>query len=468
MRERGGYREQTSIVHTVAVLDAGERFEAAERVLALSRMPKWYRWLIGFLVALLAALVVAMVWVPWQQTAAGYGRVIAFTPLERQQVIEAPIKGVIEAWLVKEGQSVEAGQPLVRLSDNDPQYVERLLAEELTLIEQRDAAARKVISYQNKLDNVTESRDREIAGVQAKIRQYEDKIFYEQQAVAAERATLKVEEANLVRVTELKREGLVSARDLELAQLKVETSRAKVESAKAMLRIGQNALTGEKAYLEKVKTDAAAKISEAEAQLHDASSSEAKAKAEVLKLRVRLTRQQAQLVVAPRAGTVLRLMAAENAQQIKEGDPLLVLVPRTDQRAVEIWVDGQDMPLIHAGAKVRLQFEGWPALQFSGWPSVAVGTFGGIVAFVDVLDDGKGNFRAVILPDPEDDPWPTAQNLRQGVKVQGWVMLNEVSIGFEIWRLINGFPPSLPSAPADKDAKDKGTKDTGGADEKTE
>ena len=50
---------------------------------------------------------------------------------------------------------------------------------------------------------------------------------------------------------------------------------------------------------------------------------------------------------------------------------------------MELWARGNDAPLITPGRKVRLQFEGWPAVQFAGWPSVAVGTFGGIVGVVD-------------------------------------------------------------------------------------
>lgn len=437
---------------------------ASQEILELALIPRILRGVIFILLLFLLTTCAVLIWVPWQQTASGYGRVIAFTPLERQQVIEAPIKGRVDEWLVREGQRVDAGQPLVRLADNDPQYLERLQAEELTLIEQRDAAERKVTAYQAKLDNVTSARDREVATVEAKIRQHEDKILYEQQSIQAERAALRTDEANLKRVQQLRKDGLVSARDEELALLKVETSRTKVESARAMLRIGQSALTAERAYLEKIRNDASAKIAEAEAQLQDATSSEAKSRAELLKLRVRLTRQQAQVVSAPRAGTILRLLVADNAQQIKEGDPLLVLVPDTDQRAVELWVDGMDMPLVQPNAKVRLQFEGWPALQFSGWPSVAVGTFGGVVSFVDALDDGKGRFRVVISPDPDDDPWPDTQYLRQGVKAQGWVLLAEVSIGYEVWRHINGFPASLPTPPdtspdkpKSKDKKDGGS-----------
>ena len=36
-------------------------------------------------------------------------------------------------------------------------------------------------------------------------------------------------------------------------------------------------------------------------------------------------------------------------------------------------------------------------MQFAGWPSVAVGTFGGRVAFVDPADDGGGDFRVLVV-----------------------------------------------------------------------
>ncbi|MEM7457372.1 MAG: toxin secretion protein, partial [Planctomycetota bacterium] len=84
------------------------------------------------------------------------------------------------------------------------------------------------------------------------------------------------------------------------------------------------------------------------------------------------------------------------------------------------------------------QFEGWPAVQFAGWPSVAVGTFGGVVASVDATDNGKGQFRVLVTPG--DAEWPSDRYLRQGVRANGWVMLREVSLGYEIWRQLNGFP----------------------------
>ena len=92
---------------------------------------------------------------------------------------------------------------------------------------------------------------------------------------------------------------------------------------------------------------------------------------------------------------------------------------------------------------MRLEFEGWPAIQVAGWPEVNVGTFKGRVSFVDPTDNGRGNFRVMVIPDGVNK-WPSAQLLRQGVSTRAWILLQEVSIGYEIWRLVNGFPARLP------------------------
>jgi hypothetical protein len=126
---------------------------------------------------------------------------------------------------------------------------------------------------------------------------------------------------------------------------------------------------------------------------------------------------------------------------LKAGDEIASFVPDNSEPVVELWVSGNDMPLISEDRKVRLQFEGWPAVQFVGWPSVAVGTFGGVVTLVDPTDNGKGSFRSLVSRDPLDQPWPSTQYLRQGVRAKGWVLLNTVPLGYELWRQFNGFPP---------------------------
>ena len=175
-------------------------------------------------------------------------------------------------------------------------------------------------------------------------------------------------------------------------------------------------------------------------------SDEASASTELTRAQGRLARQMNQQITAPRDGVVLSVIARQGGELLKAGEPLLTFVPDTDARAVELLVAGNDAPLIAEGRHVRMQFEGWPAVQFTGWPSVAVGTFGGRVAWVDAADNGSGKFRIVVVPDG-DDPWPTGTYLRQGTRTNGWVLLRRVRLGFELWRLINGFPPAVADNP---------------------
>ncbi|MFZ9595734.1 MAG: efflux RND transporter periplasmic adaptor subunit, partial [Bdellovibrionia bacterium] len=167
---------------------------------------------------------------------------------------------------------------------------------------------------------------------------------------------------------------------------------------------------------------------------------EANAKAEISRIDVRLSRQTTQSVKAPMSGTILRRISGESSVLVKSGSTLAAIVPNTTSRAVELWIDGNDIPLVREGNHVRLQFAGWPAIQFSGWPSVAVGTFGGKISVVDAADGGDGNFRVLVVPN-DNEPWPSSHYLRQGIRAHGWVLLGRVRLGYELWRKFNGFPP---------------------------
>ncbi|MEL6546322.1 MAG: secretion protein HlyD, partial [Myxococcota bacterium] len=66
----------------------------------------------------------------------------------------------------------------------------------------------------------------------------------------------------------------------------------------------------------------------------------------------------------------------------------------------------------------------------------------------DALGRENGRFRIVVIPDESEENWPEARYLRQGIKAKGWVLLNQVSLGYELWRQLNGFPVSLPDQPS--------------------
>jgi multidrug efflux pump subunit AcrA (membrane-fusion protein) len=167
---------------------------------------------------------------------------------------------------------------------------------------------------------------------------------------------------------------------------------------------------------------------------------EAAAKAEVNKADINLTQQSTRVVKAPRDGTVLGILAGDVATLVKQGEAVATFLPLDAARAVELYVSGLDAPLVYPGRRLRLQFDGWPAVQFSGWPATAIGTFGGIVQSVDPSAQADGRFRVLVVED-RNDPWPEQTYVRFGSQVKGWVLLNTVRLGYELWRRLNGFPP---------------------------
>ncbi len=117
---------------------------------------------------------------------------------------------------------------------------------------------------------------------------------------------------------------------------------------------------------------------------------------------------------------------------------------------------GLDAPLVKPGAKARLQFDGWPVFQFSGWPGSAIGTFGGEVVYVEPVANATGDFNVWIRPDESDIPWPAESSARLGSRVKAWVLLEEVRLGYEMWRQLNNFPPLPTQEPTTGGAKGAG------------
>jgi biotin carboxyl carrier protein len=184
-------------------------------------------------------------------------------------------------------------------------------------------------------------------------------------------------------------------------------------------------------------------LEQSQMELAKLESDEASALADLSRFDVRLSRQEQQMISAPMDGIVVRILKTSSGgiEYVKAGEPLAIIVPEeTADRAVELWVSGNDMPWIYEKHLVALNFEGWPSIFFSGVPNASVGTFFGRVVNIDALDDGQGNFRIIVVPDKGE--WPDSRYLRQGVRVNSWVLLGDVPLGFEIWRRFNGFPPS--------------------------
>jgi len=426
--------------------------------LRLVQSPRGPRRLARLLLMAFVMTALGVMLLPWQQTASGTGQVTAYSPLERPQAIPAPITGRIVDWYGhREGSRVRKGEIIVQIQDNDPQYLARL-EQAVEQAKLKVAATKaKVAEYEFHIDQLQSYRDFTIAAAESVLEGARQKVKSAQQGLQAAQAELLAADLNYGRMKPLADEGYESDRVLDIATRELTVAKTEVAKYTADLESAKADVAAKESTRNSYRSDGDAKIAKARAEREDALGEVALAEKDLLTAQRDVARQSTQDVTSPVDGTILRLQAAAAGDQVKAGDPLFLVVPDAFQRAVEVWVDGNDATLIEPGRKVRLVFEGFPGVQFAGWPSVAVGTFGGIVDLVDASDNGQGSFRVLILPDESEEAWPGAPYLRQGVKVNGWVMLNRVPLWYEIWRKLNGFPltvaDSAPGTKIDKEIK---------------
>ncbi|MEX0818592.1 MAG: HlyD family efflux transporter periplasmic adaptor subunit [Pirellulaceae bacterium] len=454
--------------------------------LCLARSSRFARRVAKVLLAALAATFVLMAFAPWQQSINGTGDVVAFAPRERRQTIEAPIKGRVVRWgdgLVENARVVK-GQFLVEVQDLDAGYTGRLedqvrnsqqqvaAAAEQFRANQRALEAAKTIVQSFEAQRVAYLRVKEetIAAQDAYVAMAAKKVQAEQQQLIEYQAAIPQLEAEYERTKMLHSEGNISLQKLQEVARKLGEGQAKVSRAEAYVASAEAELEGKtrerRANVDKAQIaidyaignlqKATGDVSKAESDIAKSQQELNKAEKDLLDTQIKLSRQQSQIVTAPIDGFIVQITANMGSGVVKEGDLLCTIVPETQERAVQLWLSGNDVPLVTTGRHVRMQFEGWPAVQFAGWPSIAVGTFGGEIVSIDASDDGAGKFRVLVRPDTSDRPWPEDRYLRQGVRANGWVLLDRVPLWFEVWRRLNGFPPVVSQSPsAAKEGKTK-------------
>ncbi len=428
-------------------------FTASLPVLAACQTPRRVSRLARWIILLLVFLPIFMLFAPWQQNVQGVGYVSALAPSERPQTIDAPVEGRVVKWHVREGVEVEQGQLLLELADIDPRFAERLNLQQQANQAKLAAQEQQLIAYRQQIEQLKAARDMKILTMEYKHDMAGQKLRSAEESLAASRASRDTAMLQYKRLKDLLNDGLISRREFELAERDLEIAERKLTSDHAGLQSARAELAGAQADIRQTQAETAAKIDAASATMNKIESELADMRKTLVGNDISISRQSARLIKAPVAGRVLRLWQNPGSQVIKKGQQLLTLVPKISHRAVEVWVSGNDAPLILPGDHTRLMFEGWPAVQFVGWPEVAIGTFGGTVSFVDASQSKDGKFRVLIVPDESDHLWPSERFLRQGGAVKAWILLKQVSLGYEIWRQLNGFPPTLTLDEPNKDLR---------------
>lgn len=419
-----------------------DRFTAFQLVRSSSIVRIFARWCIGLFV-----LLVLFTFFPWTQNIRSNGMLTTFNPEHRPQTIHSTIAGRIEKWHVQEGQLVKRGDTIATLSEIKEKFFDPELL--VRIDEQINAKEGALLSTKNKAEALQKQVEALRSGLQFsldkarnKVKQTQLKVQSDSTDLIAVRTDYDIAKVQLERQEKLYNQGLKSLTEFETRKLKFQEVAAKVISAENKFETAKNELQNARIELSSLEAEYLDKISKAQSDLnsafayyHDTQGEISKMTNEYANMRIRSSFYS---ITAPQDGFIVQALRSGIGETIKEGEAITSIMAVDPDLAVELFVRPMDIPLLGIGQKVRLQFDGWPAIVFSGWPGSSFGTFGGIVAVIDRLG-ANGTYRILVVPDPEEEKWP--EPLRIGSGAYGWAMLNDVPIWYEIWRQLNGFPP---------------------------
>lgn len=425
---------------------ANQEFQAIKTVNTPASGRVLANWLLGIMLIIILCL-----FLPWQQNIPGKGKLTALDPAQRPQQVHTAIAGRITSWKVREGQYVNKGDTIVTLAEIkddyfDPELLKRLneqlFAKEQSIKATEDQVAAigiQISALENGLKFSLQKARNKVQ--QGKLKVMSDSTDYENEKIQYDIAKIQFDRYKKL----FEKEGLISLTDLERRNQKLQESLAKKVSTQNKFIVSKNELLNALIELSSVEAEYRDKLAKATAELGAKKSYLAEAQSEYSKLRNKIAnvemRTQNYALIAPQDGYIVKALKVGIGETVKENEALVTISPDISTMAVELYVKAMDVPLLSKGRHVRLQFDGWPVLQFSGWPNVSVGTFGGELVVIDYVASANGDYRLLVVPDRTDEKWP--DQLRLGSGVNGWVMLNDVPVWFELWRQINGFPPSI-------------------------
>lgn len=393
------------------------------------------------------ALVFLILFLPWTQNIKGKGFVTTLRPEQRPQKIQSPIAGRVEKWFVKEGDFVKKGDTLLRISEIKSDYFDTKIADRTQ--EQIGFKQNSVGDYGQKINalmgqiNALQT-EQKLKNQQAQNKLLQAHIKVQSDSIAFETAKInkQIAERRYKRAQTLYKEGLKALKEVEEKNIKRQGTLVKWMQTQNKWIQSKNEVLNARIEITRINTSYREKISKAQSNLFSARAAKMDAQSQASKMETTFAnyqqRRSLRFVTAPQTGYINRAFQAGIGTTFKAGKELLSIMPTQYDVAIATYIKPIDMPLISKGVKVRIQFDGWPAIVFSGWDVVSYGTYGGEVVAIEKFISDNGKFRVLIAPDLNDHPWP--KNISMGSGVRTIALLNDVPIWYELWRQVNGFP----------------------------
>lgn len=359
------------------------------------------------LVALVSFFVFFFVWANFatlDEVARGEGKVVPSSEVQAMQTLEA---GIVEEFLVKEGQEVKAGQVLLRLSDieassdlgaNQARYlglmaaITRLSAESegKTTVEFPEEVIKGAPTSVTEEMNAFRANQQQLQGqlnvLQQQLSQREQEVRELESRASDTRGVISLQQQEMEMVEPLVSKG--SAPKMELLQLQrgIKEKTAELNSTMATLPRARSAISEARARLEEAKSSTQA---QAQTQLAAKQSELNELKERLSALTERKTRTE---LKSPVNGTIQEIKVKTVGGVVRPGEDVIKIVPKDDQLIVEAKIKPSDRAFIYPGQHAMIKITAYDFGIFGGLEGEVVD-----ISADTVEDEKKNSFYRVRL-----------------------------------------------------------------------
>lgn len=332
-----------------------------------------------------------------EEVTRGDGKVIPSSEIQALQSLEA---GIVEEFLVKEGDDVENGQVLIRLSDIDAssdlgagqaRYYGLLAA--ITRL-QAEAEGKSTVEFPEEVmkaspSSVTEELKAFRANIQAlqgqtnilqqQLQQREQEIRELQTRASDIRGVIRLQQQEVEMIEPLVARG--SAPKLELLQLErtIKEKRTELNTTLSGLPRAKSAASEVRARIKDVKSTAQA---QAQTELTAKQIELNEIKERLSSLTERKTRTE---IKSPVKGTVKELLFNTVGGVVQPGVDIIQIVPKDDQLLVEARIRPSDIAFLYPGQKAIVKITAYDFSIYGGLEGEVVDIS------ADTIEDEEGN-----------------------------------------------------------------------------
>ncbi|MBK7694254.1 MAG: HlyD family efflux transporter periplasmic adaptor subunit [Saprospiraceae bacterium] len=414
-------------------------FDAIYLIHQKSRI-KYYFWT-------LILLLVLFLFLPWTQNIKTIGNITTLSQEQRPQKVNSPIPGKISQWKIKEGNFVKKGDTIIILTEIKEDYLDPNLITRTQ--SQVDAKKGSITYYKGKIGttemqigNLRQAKNYKIQQLDNKISQINNKLEAENAELVANENEVTLLKNQYERQLKMFDEGLVSQTQLQQRNIQYQNAVSKKIITENKIAQTKQELINIRIEKNGVEQEYAEKINKAEGDKYQNLSQIASTQADVAKLENQVSnytiRNGMYIVTASQDGQIVQANKSGIGEILKDGETIAIIVPTRVDYAIEMFIRPMDLPLINIGQPVRFTFDGYPAIVFSGWPNGSYGTFAGRITSFENAIGPNGMYRVLVAEDSSIKKWP--EQLKIGTGAHGILLLKDVSIWYELWRNVNGFP----------------------------